>query len=282
MTDGFSTKIFDPRYFTESVSHRPLLAPSRIAAALEARNEACCPLVRLLTGHEICGENSSAVLSNLSVLQLWRTRRVSRHFRRWATAALEALPRLVALIKDHGADQSTASMNLATMQWTFNWRQHTVPPPPLGPHGCLTAVHALMDRHNVMAVMDIPRSDSDSESDYDSDDIRRRRCVVVEWVAGSTEWVKRPMMGVSRLSPASVALPDGRLLVAGGYDTSSRSTPIQSTEVLSADRKSWQATAPMLEPRYNAMAGVLKDGCVIVAGGKSQHGRAMNSAERWD
>ena len=68
-----------------------LLDPGRLAAVREERNEACSGLVRLSAPVQLLA------ICTLSVVQLWRARGVSRHFNRWATEALEGLPRLVVV-----------------------------------------------------------------------------------------------------------------------------------------------------------------------------------------
>ena len=42
-------------------------------------------------------DQHAAVLRAFSVVELWRLRRVCRAFHRWGTAALAALPRIVAI-----------------------------------------------------------------------------------------------------------------------------------------------------------------------------------------
>ena len=70
-----------------------LCSAERLADAKEARNEECSALVRLM-GSAHLGEHEQSgayILCSLSVVALWRLRRVSRSFRRWGTEALAAM-----------------------------------------------------------------------------------------------------------------------------------------------------------------------------------------------
>jgi hypothetical protein len=81
-----------------------LLDAEPLAAAREARNEECSALVQLM-GSAHLGEHEQSgpyILRSLSVVALWRLRRVSRSFRRWGTEALAAMPRPV-MFGGHGA-----------------------------------------------------------------------------------------------------------------------------------------------------------------------------------
>ena len=77
--------------YIAAVAGHPVTNSMELAAMREARNEACAPLVRLPAPVQLM------VLSNLSVLQLWRARAASRHFLRWATESLEVMPRLMSV-----------------------------------------------------------------------------------------------------------------------------------------------------------------------------------------
>ena len=60
-------------------------------------------------------DQHAAVLRAFSVVELWRLRRVCRAFHRWGTAALAALPRVVAV---GGADASVEVLDLSTLRWS--------------------------------------------------------------------------------------------------------------------------------------------------------------------
>jgi N-acetylneuraminic acid mutarotase len=82
-----------------------------------------------------------------------------------------------------------------------------------------------------------------------------------------------------------VLLPDGSVLVTGGYDATTTTGPtdvIATTEILSADGKTWSAGPPMQKARY-AHGCALVDGRVVVAGGNdTSGGAARTSAELFD
>ena len=100
-------------------------------------------------------------------------------------------------------------------------------------------------------------------------------------MSGSAAWATLPDMAERRVGAVAVALPDGRLLVAGGQ---AGDTCHASAEVLAADGSGWAAVAAMSCPRMLAAAGLLPSGRVIVAGGKSGAGDAaiLATVEQWD
>jgi len=71
-------------------------------------------------------------------------------------------------------------------------------------------------------------------------------------------------MGTPRASHAAVALPDGRVLVSGGW-TGQRATT--GAEVYDPDSDRWTAVGDMTEPRASLIATPLHDGRVLVIGG---------------
>ena len=65
-------------------------------------------------------DQHAAVLRAFSVVELWRLRRVCRAFHRWGTAALAALPRVVAIGGDTAGGAMTAGvevLDLSTLRW---------------------------------------------------------------------------------------------------------------------------------------------------------------------
>ena len=65
-------------------------------------------------------DQHAAVLRAFSVVELWRLRRVCRAFHRWGTAALAALPRVVAVGGQDAFQGATASgevLDLSTLRW---------------------------------------------------------------------------------------------------------------------------------------------------------------------
>ena len=256
----------------------PLLAGGRLAGVREARNEGCSSLVRLLGRHDVGGKNHAVVLSQLSVLHLWRVREVSRHFNRWATEALEGLPRLVSVsggmldcsskVPNYINGPEVEVLSLATMRWSAAG----VPPLPAPRAG--HAVAAFGDGRLVVA------------GGYNvggADRMQQLRKQAVQWVPGSAAWAALPDLSERRSGAVAVALPDGRLLVAGGFDALSQLHA--SAEVLAADGSGWEVVASMSGPRLVAAAGLLPSGRVILAGGKSDadsYTSALATAEQWD
>jgi Kelch motif len=70
-------------------------------------------------------------------------------------------------------------------------------------------------------------------------------------------------MAVKREGPAASPLPDGRVLVAGGFD----SNPLESAEIFNPATGSFPATTVMAFRRDRPAAAPLPDGRVLVAGG---------------
>eukprot|EP01047_Picozoa_sp_COSAG01_P032731 COSAG01_NODE_2379_length_7794_cov_7.414295_3_plen_507_part_00 len=256
----------------------PMLESGPLAAAREARNEECSALVRLM-GSAHLGEHEQSgayILRSLSVVTLWRLRRVSRSFRRWGTEALAAMPRPVMVGGETESDELTgrvAALDMASLRWSSDIAVPSLPEPRSGhalcglPGGQITAVGGT--------------SYGDEEK---VDDTARR------WQPGSSSWEALPSMGTPRDNPVAVALGDGRVLVAGGFDADG--IDLASAEVLAADGSSWSAVAPMHTARSGAVGGLLPGGGrVIVAGGSGgllPGGRVITAndylatAELWD
>jgi Ca2+-binding RTX toxin-like protein len=74
-------------------------------------------------------------------------------------------------------------------------------------------------------------------------------------------------MTAERAESAAAPLPDGRVLVAGGFDNRSSPQTPQSAEIFDPATGSFSPTAPLTAPRYGAAAAPLPDGRVLIAGG---------------
>ena len=95
----------------------PLLDAEPLATAREARNEECTALVRLM-GSAHLGEHEQSgayILRSLSVVALWRLRRVSRSFRRWGTEALAAMQDGESNVSDQLAVAARATQQAAAI-----------------------------------------------------------------------------------------------------------------------------------------------------------------------
>eukprot|EP01047_Picozoa_sp_COSAG01_P017068 COSAG01_NODE_893_length_12880_cov_7.428371_2_plen_519_part_00 len=249
-----------------------LLEAEPLAAAREARNEECSALVRLM-GSAHLGEHEQSgayILRSLSVVALWRLRRVSRSFRRWGAEALAAMPRPVVAggQSRHGAKtRRVAALDMASLRWSSDIAVPSLGEPWVGhalcglPGGQITVVGGLDD------------------DDYTVDTACR-------WQPGSSSWEALPSMSTTRRSAVAVALDDGRVLVAGGQ--SDEDIYLVSAELLAADGSSWSAVAPMRTARSGAVGGLLPGGRVIVAGGATDEPNddyiedILATAELWD
>ncbi|WP_438007571.1 kelch repeat-containing protein [Sorangium sp. So ce321] len=94
----------------------------------------------------------------------------------------------------------------------------------------------------------------------------------------SGTWSPVGDMHDGRAHHTATALPDGRVLVAGG---SGIGGALESAEVLDPASGMWFPVAPMFAARYGHTATVLLDGRVLVAGGDSIEG-VLESAEVFD
>ena len=83
-------------------------------------------------------------------------------------------------------------------------------------------------------------------------------------------------MSSARFAAAAAALPDGRVLVAGGQENGS--SILSSAEVFNPQTNSFSAVGPMGSARFGPAAAPLPDGRVLVAGGTSGAG-FLSSAE---
>jgi hypothetical protein len=77
--------------------------------------------------------------------------------------------------------------------------------------------------------------------------------------------VETASMKVPRARHASVALPEGRVAVLGGYGVG----PLSSVEVYDPATNSWTASQALSQPRYDHCAAV-RGGAIYVMGGSSQ------------
>lgn len=86
-------------------------------------------------------------------------------------------------------------------------------------------------------------------------------------------------MRVPRASHAAARLPDGRVLVVGGWDGSA---PTAKAEVYDPEADRWTAVGSMSTPRASGIAVPLGDGRVLVFGGGSGSLPDLASAEAFD
>eukprot|EP01045_Picozoa_sp_COSAG04_P027891 COSAG04_NODE_4188_length_2245_cov_4.831911_1_plen_522_part_00 len=249
-----------------------LCAAGRLADAKEARNEECSALTKLLGFETARGANHDVVLGFFSVIGLWRMRGVSRHLRRWCTAKLASLPRLMAVGGSYDPNPASDDplvevLDLSTLRWTSGGAVPALPDPRAG-HGLC----AFGDGRTVVA-----------GGWNGGDPMLHLLKSALKWVRGAQAWAPLPDMVEEREGAAAVALPDGRAMVIGGWDSANQ-RPLASVEVLAPDGSGWSALAPMGTAREVAAAVVLPCGKVLVAGGKTarQADSAVKTAELWD
>ena len=78
----------------------------------------------------------------------------------------------------------------------------------------------------------------------------------------------------ARSEHAATLLPDGRVLIVGGWDREKR---LASAEIWDPDTGAFTPAGPLAEPRWGHSAATLPDGRVLVVGGWDE-----GSAEVWD
>jgi hypothetical protein len=85
-------------------------------------------------------------------------------------------------------------------------------------------------------------------------------------------------MAIGRYAPAVAPLPDGRILVAGGWDNGNH---LASAEVFNPSSETFSPVGSMATVREDAGAAPLPDGRVLIIGGYSNTG-AVDSTEIFD
>lgn len=97
---------------------------------------------------------------------------------------------------------------------------------------------------------------------------------------GDGTWSAAAPLSQARWAAASVLLRDGRVMVVGGTTGTSSSNAVTTATVFNPATGFWSSVTGMLQPRAYAMAVVLADGSVLVAGG-SRNGQPLDTAERY-
>lgn len=99
-------------------------------------------------------------------------------------------------------------------------------------------------------------------------------------------WSPTGAMAQGRGSHTATLLPDGRVLVAGGYavaaDRSKTGNQLVSAELYDPATRTWSVTGSLAEARSDHTATLLPDGDVLVTGGSSDGPLALASAELYD
>jgi hypothetical protein len=95
----------------------------------------------------------------------------------------------------------------------------------------------------------------------------------------SGSWTATGAMAEARIDHTATLLPDGKVLVAGGYGGASGQEILASAELFDPATGSWAMTGPMNVARARDTATLLADGTVLVVGGASSTLGAVDSAE---
>jgi N-acetylneuraminic acid mutarotase len=108
-------------------------------------------------------------------------------------------------------------------------------------------------------------------------------------------WTYVPNMGVARSDATATALPDGRVLVAGGYNgqliqltnpprQGMQIVPLASSQFFNPTSSAWTTGPALTHGRFGHSAVALKGGRVLVVGGADQRDplRLLDSAELFD
>lgn len=97
-------------------------------------------------------------------------------------------------------------------------------------------------------------------------------------------WSPGASMGESRASLSLTLLGNGKVLAAGGYESSSIDgvQAVASAELYDPTTDSWSDTDSMSVPRFLQTATLLPDGRVLVVGGSNVDALSLQSAEIYD
>ena len=96
-------------------------------------------------------------------------------------------------------------------------------------------------------------------------------------------WAPSAPMSVPRYTQTAVALPDGRIVVAGGWSLTAVDAPsLASAEIFDPLAGRWSATSSMSDGRGQLRMVGLAGGRVLVVGGLSPTYQALPSAEVFD
>jgi hypothetical protein len=95
-------------------------------------------------------------------------------------------------------------------------------------------------------------------------------------------WTATGTMIDGRVFFTATLLPDGKVLVVGGFRNGDGTGPLASAELYDPTTASWTATGKMLQARAGHTATLLPDGTVLVAGGGTSPSDTLRSAESYD
>ncbi|HUA38327.1 MAG TPA: kelch repeat-containing protein [Candidatus Sulfopaludibacter sp.] len=105
---------------------------------------------------------------------------------------------------------------------------------------------------------------------------------VIIQTAKADSWTATGFMQTARANHTATLLPDGKVLVAGGFGTNGIALALGSVELYDPVTGTWIATAPMNTARGLHTATLLPNGQVLVVGGYKNYKSALASAELYD
>jgi hypothetical protein len=97
----------------------------------------------------------------------------------------------------------------------------------------------------------------------------------------TSAWSAAAPMSAGRARHTATGLLDGRVLVVGGESFTLRGGQLLGAEIYDPATNRWSATAPMLQNGIGQSATLMRDGRVLVAGGRDGSG-TISSAEIYD
>src|SRR6266446_5141055 len=95
----------------------------------------------------------------------------------------------------------------------------------------------------------------------------------------SVTWTATGSLNTARYFHTATLLPDGKVLVAGGWDGFN---PFTSAERYDPSSGMWRTTGSLHIARELHTATLLPNGMVLVAGGRDSSGQPLDSAELYD
>jgi hypothetical protein len=90
-------------------------------------------------------------------------------------------------------------------------------------------------------------------------------------------WSETGSLFAARTTHTATLLPNGTVLVVGGY--TEKAVYLASAELYDPSTGRWLDTARLNTGRWEHTAALLLDGSVLVAGGQDVHKRAVTSSE---
>ncbi len=95
-------------------------------------------------------------------------------------------------------------------------------------------------------------------------------------------WTPIAPMGGTRMGHTASLLPDGRVLVAGGYRNRPAQAILATAEIYDPRTNGWTPAPALAVARAGQTSTTLRDGQILLAGGSGADGRPLASAERYD